>query len=117
LIPALLPVLFGGQTTSAMVTAGGNIVLLLVVYLGFGLGLGSIFQWASRRLVRQVRASFDLVARALPLLLVFANVLFLTAELWQVSLTLSRAFAALFVMLLGLLAGAFVGIRIPREVS
>ncbi|MEA2347888.1 MAG: hypothetical protein QOG62_1675 [Thermoleophilaceae bacterium] len=117
LIPSLLPLMFGGQTTSALVTAASNILLLLVVYLGFGLGIGSIFQWASRRLVRQVRASFDLVARALPLLLVFANVLFLTAELWQVSLTLSHVFAALFVVLLSLLATAFVGIRIPREVS
>lgn len=117
LIPPLLPLMFGGQWASALVTAGGNLLLLLIVYLSYGLGFGSILQWASRRLVRQIRASFDLVARALPLLLVFANVLFLTAELWQVSLTLSHLFAAFFVVALALLASAFVGVRIPREVA
>lgn len=64
----------------------------------------------------QVRASFDLVTRALPLLLVFANVLFLTAELWQVASTLSHVFAAVFLLILAGLAIAFVSLRIPREV-
>ena len=117
LIPALLPLLFGGQTTSAVVTAGVNVLLLVLVYFGFGLSLGSILRWASLRLVAQIRASFDLVTRALPLLLVFANVLFLTQELWQVALTLPSAFAILFMLILGLLTVAFVSIRIPREVK
>lgn len=117
LIPALLPLLFGGQTTSALVTAGANLALLLLVYMGFGLGLGSILRWASLRLVTQIRASFDLVARALPLLLVFVNILFLTQELWQVALTLPTAFAIVFMLILGLLTIAFVSIRIPREVG
>jgi hypothetical protein len=116
LIPALLPLLFGGQTTSAVVTAAINLLLILIVYLGFGFSLGSILRWASLRLVTQIRASFDLVTRALPLLLVFANVLFLTQELWQVALTLPTAFALIFMLLLGLLTVAFTSIRIPREV-
>jgi hypothetical protein len=117
LIPALLPLVFGGQTTSALVTVGINLLILAVVYLAYGLGLGSILRWASRRLVTQIRSSFDLVARALPLLLVFANVLFLTQELWQVALTLPSSFAIAFMLLLGLLTISFVGVRIPREVS
>jgi hypothetical protein len=116
LLPALLPLIFGGQLGSAAVTAGGNALLLLVVYAVVGYGLLSILRWASRRLLAQLRASLDLLGRALPLLLVFANVLFLTAELWQAARTMPTSFAFLLVGLLGLVGAAFLITRVPREV-
>jgi hypothetical protein len=116
LLPALLPLIFGGQLGSALATAGANAVLLLVVYAVVGYGLLSIVRWASRRLLAQLRASLDLLTRALPLLLVFANVLFLTAELWQAARTMPTAFAVLLVGLLGFVGAAFLITRVPREV-
>jgi|SRR5215211_4945104 len=116
LVPAMLPLIFGGQVESALVTAAANGVLLLAVYAVVGYGLMSIVRWASRRLLTQLRSSLDLLGRALPLLLVFANVLFLTAELWQSARTMPTAFAVLLVALLALVGAAFLVTRVPREV-
>ena len=84
LVPALLPLIFNQQATSALVTAVGNMVLLLLAWGVVGFGLLSIVRWAAARLVTQLAASIPLVARAVPLLMLFAVVLFLTTEMWQV---------------------------------
>ena len=115
-LPALLPLIFGGQLTSALVTAGANALLLLTIYVVVGYGVISIVRWASRRMLTQLRASFELLTRALPLLLVFANVLFLTAELWQAARTMPTSFAVLLVGLLTSVGAAFLLTRVPREV-
>src|SRR4051812_11999565 len=60
LLPAMLPLIFGGQLGSALATALGNALLLLVVYAVVGYGLLSIVRWASGRLLTQLRASLDL---------------------------------------------------------
>src|SRR5262249_44637967 len=39
LIPAVLPLIFGGQLGSAAATAGANLLLLLLIYAVVGLGL------------------------------------------------------------------------------
>jgi hypothetical protein len=117
LLPAMLPLIFGGQLGSALATAGGNALLLLLVYAVVGYGLLSIVRWASGRLFAQLRSSLDLLTKALPLLLVFANVLFLTNELWQVARTMPSSFAVLLVGLLGLVGVAFLVTRVPREVQ
>ena len=45
LVPALLPLIFGGQTRSAWVTAVANLLLLLLIYAVLGYGLLSILRW------------------------------------------------------------------------
>src|SRR3954471_13795885 len=82
LLPAVLPAIFGGQTRSAWVTAVVNLVLLAVLYGTIRYGLLSIVAWAARRLGGQL-ASSVLLARAIPLLMLFSVVLFLTTEMWQ----------------------------------
>ena len=83
MLPALLPLLFGGQVTSALVTAGANLVLVALAAFGFGFGVLAILTWALRRVAGQLAKSLLLLARAVPLLLLFAVVLFLTTEMWQ----------------------------------
>ncbi len=83
-VPALLPLVFGGQVLSAAVTAAGNVLLLLAVYLVVGFGVLSIVRWAVGRLVGQLAASLLLLTRAVPVLLVFMIVLFVNTEIWQV---------------------------------
>ena len=116
LVPALLPLIFGGQFRSALVTAAANALLLLLVYLVIGYGVFSIVRWASLRMVKQLRASLALLTRALPLLLVFTNVLFLTAELWLAALNMPSSFAVLLVVMLAGVGAAFLFTRVPREV-
>ena len=84
LVPALLPLVFGGQVTSALVTAGGNLLLLLLIYGVVGIGLLSILRWTAARLVSQLAASLVLLTRAVPVLLIFMIVLFINTEMWQV---------------------------------
>ncbi|HEY1359037.1 MAG TPA: hypothetical protein VGF21_12105 [Thermoleophilaceae bacterium] len=116
LLPAMLPLIFGGQLGSALATAAGNALLLAVVYAAVGYGLLSIVRWASGRLLGQLRASLNLLTRALPLLLVFTNVLFLTGELWESMRTMPTSFALLLVGLISVVGGSFLLARIPREV-
>ena len=115
-VPALLPLIFGGQWTSALVTAGVNLTLVLVVYAVVGYGVLSIVRWVSVRLIGELGASAVRLARAIPLILGGAVILFLTTELWQV-------FAEIPLAHLALLAGFFVAIgtlflaaRLPAEV-
>jgi len=116
LVPALLPLVFGGQVTSTLVTAGGNLLLLIAIYAIVGIGLLSIVRWAGRRLVSQLAASLTLLTRAVPVLLIFMIVLFVNTEMWQVFSDVSDP-ALIGVMALFLVVGSsFVAARLPREV-
>ncbi len=65
IVPAVLPLVFGGQITSALVTAAANLVLLILILGVVGFGLVSIVRWAAGRLVGQLLASVALlVARS-----------------------------------------------------
>src|SRR5436190_17375888 len=116
LLPAVLPAIFGGQTRSAWVTAVANLAVLAVLYGTIRYGLLSIVAWAARRLGGQLAASVILLARAIPLLMLFSVVLFLTTGMWQ-------TFARMDDASLGAIAGLLVGVgtlflvaRLPREV-
>jgi hypothetical protein len=114
-IPALLPVIFGGQVGSAVVTAGANLLLLVVIYAVVGLGLFSIVRWALSRLASQLRSAFTLLARAVPLLAIFVLLSFPTQELWGIFADPTRGVYAVIIAMLALLAAAFLSIRLPRE--
>ncbi|MFA4927074.1 MAG: hypothetical protein WC558_01050 [Patulibacter sp.] len=116
LVPALLPLIFNGQLTSALVTAGVNLAVLGIVALGFGFGIGSILLWTLRHLAGQLAVSLMLLARAVPLLLLFALVLFVNAEMWQVFGHMRDDSMIAVGILLGVVVLAFLGVRIPREV-
>jgi len=116
LLPALLPLVFGGQITSALVTAGGNLLLLLLIYLVVGVGLLSILRWAVGRLVGQLAASLKLLTRAVPVLLIFMIVLFINTEMWQVFSDVSDpALLGVIALFMGV-GSVFVISRLPREV-
>ena len=116
LVPALLPLVFGGQVTSALVTAGGNIVLLAVIYLVVGIGLLSILRWTAARLVGQLAASLMLLTRAVPVLLIFMIVLFINTEMWQVFSDVSEPALFGVIALFFAVGSVFVASRLPREV-
>jgi len=116
LVPALLPLIFGGQWKSAIVIMLANVVLLSVVYLVLGFGALSILAWAGHRFLTLFAASLSVLVRALSLLLFFLLVIFFTTETWQIW-TVPRipkfvAAAGLFV----LLAAGFLLLRLPGSV-
>jgi len=115
-VPALLPLAFNGQWRSAVATAAANLLLLALVFGVVGFGLTSILRWTLGRLLGQLRASLELFARAIPLLMIFSVVLFLTAEVWQVFSSVELAALAILTGLFVLLGTSFLVARLPREV-
>lgn len=115
-LPALLPLIFGGQVRSAVVTALGNALLLLLVYGVVGYGLISTLRWGTLRLLSELALSIATLARAIPLLLLFALVLFMTTEMWQVAASASPGVLILSAALLVGFGTLFLVAQLPGEV-
>jgi hypothetical protein len=115
-VPALLPLIFGGQAGSAVLTLLGNALLLALVYAWIGYGFFAILRWAGGRVFTQLAVSLQMLARAVPLLLVFALVLFINTEMWQVFSDMPEAFLALVGALFVATGSLFICVRLPREV-
>jgi hypothetical protein len=111
LVPALLPLIFGGQWESALVTAAVNLGLLALVYLVGGYGAVAI------RLVGELGASAVRLARVLPLILGGAVLLFLTTELWQVFADMPLRNLFLIAGFFAAIGTGFLAARLPNEVS
>jgi hypothetical protein len=116
LLPALLPLIFGGQWRSAAVTVAANLALLALIYAVVGYGLASIVRWVFARLLSQLASSLALLMRAVPLLMIFSVVLFLTVEVWQVFSDVSAVSLGILVGLFVALGTSFLVARLPTEV-
>jgi hypothetical protein len=117
LLPALLPVATQGQFKQFFGVAAGNLVLIGAVYVVVGYGLIATVVWGLRQLVRELANSVASFIRALPLLLVFSLVLFMTADMWQVFGGMPAAFIIFSVVAFTLLSTVFLLIRLPMEVD
>ncbi len=115
-LPAVLPVVFGGQWRSALVTLGGQLLLLGIVYVVVAYGVISILRWAGTRFVGQLRDSLGLMVRALPLLLFFALITFFTNEYWQMFATVRGPRYGVALALFAILGALFLSVRIPGGV-
>ena len=115
-LPVILPLIFGGQLTSALVTGLANLLLLGVIWLVVGFGVFSILRWTGARFAQLLRASLSLLVRALPLLLFFSLVTFFTNEYWQL---FGEASDVTFYAAAGLFAfitAIFLIVRLPGSV-
>jgi hypothetical protein len=117
LVPPILPLLFGMQVRTAIVTALLNIVLLLIVYAVTSYGIVPMTRWAAERTGRSLYEVVTLFVRALPLLLLFVTFLFLTNEVWQVSSGLVGPFYWIVLAGFVVVGILFSVIRVPREVG
>jgi hypothetical protein len=117
LLPALLPLVFGGQWRSALVTAGANLALLAFIYGVVGYGVLFILRWAGVRLLSQLARSLELLSKALPLLLLFTILIFPTTEVWQIATETPPANAWILIGTLLALGTSFLVARLPREVA
>lgn len=94
----------------------GVFLVLLVLYAGGPLRVGTMTRWAARRMVAELSLMVSLAVRALPMLLISTTFLFVNTEVWQVvgGLRLARVWAA--VLVFTLMGAAFLLTRLPREV-
>jgi hypothetical protein len=114
-LPALLPLIFGGQLGSAAVTIAINLGVLAVIYAVFVYGLLAILRWVLGRLAGQLASSVGLFAKAVPLLAIFALLSFTTEELWDIFGLMSVVAYVGVIGLFVLFGAAFLTVRIPRE--
>lgn len=116
LLPALLPLVFEGQLGQFLGVALGNLLLVGAAYLVVGYGLTATIFWGTTRLARELADSLGKLFRALPLLLVFSLVLFVSTEMWQVFSSMPTVFVVFVITLFGVLGIAFLILRVPDEV-
>lgn len=117
IVPALLPGLISGHWGIAVSTALFNLALLFLILGVVGFGLVHILWWVASRLFDELSRSLGMLAKAVPLLMIFSLILFLTPELWQVFATLPDASLGIMVGLFVLLGTGFLIARLPREVA
>ena len=117
LLPAILPLVFGGQLQSALTTIAGNLLVLGVIYLVTSYALIPMLRWALRRFFKQFGDLFDLLVRSLPLLLLFVTFLFITAEVWQVAASLTGGAMWGVVILFVAVGVLFLATRLPEEIG
>ncbi len=117
ILPALLPGIISGHWGIALLTALGNLLLLGLILGVVGFGLLSILGWGITRLLDELSRSLGLLVKAVPLLMVFSLLLFLTPELWEVFAKLDDLSLGLLIGLFVLLGGGFLVARLPREVQ
>lgn len=115
--PLATALVFGFQWRSGLVVSGAIAVALVAVYVVTSYGLVPMTRWALGRLIAQLAAIGGLLARALPLLLLFVTFLFINAEVWQVAGQLYGAAYPVVVALFFAIGAAFVVGRIPADVA
>jgi len=117
LAPPAIPLVFGGQWRSALATAIGNLLLLVVIFLGTSYGVVPITRWAGARTVRELEQVMNLLVRALPLLILFITFIFLQNEAWQITAGLHGPYYWIVLGLFVLIGVGFSVIRLPREIG
>lgn len=115
LVPGLTRMVLHGS--NPLTTIAANVGVVLAVYVGTSYGVVPIARWATERFVAQAADLIGLVARALPLLLIFVTFFFLTGEVWQL---VGGLYGPSYWMTLGLFAlvgFAFMFLRVPAELA
>jgi hypothetical protein len=117
IVPPAIPLVLGQKWHQSVALLVTNVVVLGVVYLGTSYAIVPILRRAARQLGRQLTGLANLMAKALPLLLMFSMFIFINADTWGLAEYLPWPFLGLAVGLLALIGSAFVLLRLPKELS
>ena len=112
LVPAV-PSLVLGQWGDALQTVLTAIAILAVLWAITSYGVFALLRWAWQRTLAQLPVLFNVVVRALPLLLLFTTFLFINAEVWQVAGTLTGIVYVAVLAIFFILGAVFTISRIP----
>jgi hypothetical protein len=113
LIGPAIPALVFGQFRDAAEGVVLGLVLLTLIYLWSSYGVGPLIRWGWRRGRGQLTGLGSLVARALPLLLLFNTFLFINAEVWEVAGTLYGVAYVIVIITFVALGTIFAVSRVP----
>ena len=115
-----LPAVFTGLGTTGSVVADAgfmvvvNLVVLGAAYVVTSWGLVPMVRWSLGQLGRQVGQMMTLLAKSLPILLVFSAFIFLNAEMWQVAHDFTLPYFGMVAALLVAVGTLFVTISVRR---
>ena len=115
-----LPAIFTGLGTTGSVIAdaafmvGVNILLLILAYLVTTWALVPMVRWSLGQLRHQIGQVMTLLAKMLPILLLFSAFIFLNAEMWQVAHDFTLPYFVTVTTLLVVAGMLFVGISVNR---
>ncbi|MEZ5271090.1 MAG: hypothetical protein R2694_02110 [Ilumatobacteraceae bacterium] len=116
LLGPALPSLVFAQWGDAVQAVVEGAAVLAVIYVVTSYGLIPITGWAASQTFRQVGPVGRMMARALPLLLLFTTFLFINAEVWQVAGTLDGPVYLVVLALFFVLGTAFMLSRVPAAI-
>ncbi len=116
LIGPAVPVVAFGQFGDALESVVLAAVLLALIYIWSAYGLGPLLRWGTRRGSRQLASLGSLVARALPLLLLFNTFLFINAEVWELAGTLTGPAYVVVLFTFFALGATFALSRVPGTI-
>lgn len=114
-VPPLIPALISSQWRQAFGLLAANIAVLFVIYVGTSYGILPVLRWALIHTGKQIGDVVNLLAKSLPLMLLFSMFIFINAELWKIADEIPAAFLAIAVGLLMLAGSAFLVLRTPKE--
>jgi hypothetical protein len=117
LLAPVVPSLIFQQWGDALQTIIEGFVVVGAIYLVTSYGVVPLSSWAVGRSVRMLVPLAQMVARALPLLLLFTTFLFINAEVWQVAGTLVGPAYVATLAIFFVLGALFVLSRIPALMS
>ena len=116
-LPPVIVLLFGDSPgRDALAVLVLNVVAVYVIYLITSYGIVPMLRWGAVFMTRQIRQMVQLLARSLPLLLLFSLVIFLNAEMWQLAHDFVPVYYVIVVGMVLALSFVFLAIRIPLEV-
>jgi hypothetical protein len=116
IVPALPQIVTDFHGLDWLTTLLANAGILVAVLLLFGFRMVSIVIWTIGNIRDQLATLLSLMAKALPLLVLFAVVLFLTTEVWQTFADMPQASLVAVGLLIAVVAALFIGGRVPSEV-
>lgn len=117
LVPVVPQIVTDFHGLDWLMTLLSNLAVLLAVLVLFGFRIASIVIWAARQIRNELASALALMAKALPLLVLFAVVLFLTTELWQTFAEMPRASLIAVAVVISVVVLLFVGGQIPGQVK
>lgn len=115
--PLIALIFLDSRATRPLLLFVLNLALLGVGYVITSYGLIPMVRWGLRQMWREIRGIFTLLARTLPLLLLFATFIFINAEMWQVAHDLTWQLSLIVIGMVLAAASGFLLLKLPSELA
>lgn len=117
LLPPVLAFVLDRSAVEAVLLGVGNAALVGLAFVFAYFGVLPMIGFGLRQVWRRLRTLTQLIARVLPLLLLFVTFVFLNAEMWQVANDFTPLAYAVVTVAIAVVAFAFVAVRLPIELD